>query len=172
MKNVFFLAAAGFLTTSLLAVPSACAEGPMTMPLKATQEGSAVSGTVTLQEVDGGLKVKVEVAGAPAGKHGLHFHENGSCADQGNAAGSHFNPDASMHGDVLKDGFEHAHAGDLGNIEIGADGRGTLEKTIPRLDLSRGKYGVSGRAVILHEKEDDFGQPTGNAGARIGCAVI
>jgi Cu-Zn family superoxide dismutase len=26
--------------------------------------------------------------------------------------------------------------------------------------------------VILHEKEDDFGQPTGNAGGRIGCGVI
>ncbi|MBI4430987.1 MAG: superoxide dismutase family protein [Candidatus Omnitrophica bacterium] len=28
------------------------------------------------------------------------------------------------------------------------------------------------RAVILHEKEDDFGQPTGNAGGRIACGKI
>jgi hypothetical protein len=26
--------------------------------------------------------------------------------------------------------------------------------------------------VVLHEKADDFGQPTGNAGGRIGCGTI
>jgi superoxide dismutase, Cu-Zn family len=26
--------------------------------------------------------------------------------------------------------------------------------------------------VIVHAKPDDFGQPVGNAGARIGCGVI
>lgn len=150
----------------------ACAEGPVTVPLNATQDGSGVSGTVTLQDTGEGLKVRVEVAGVSEGKHGLHFHENGSCDDGGNAAGSHFNPDATQHGDIIHDGFEHAHAGDLANIEVGADGRGVLEKTVPRLTLTQGKYGVVGRSIILHEKEDDFGQPTGNAGGRIGCAVI
>ncbi|MBI3323135.1 MAG: superoxide dismutase family protein, partial [Candidatus Omnitrophica bacterium] len=29
-----------------------------------------------------------------------------------------------------------------------------------------------GRSLILHEKVDDFGQPLGNAGGRIGCGVI
>ena len=28
------------------------------------------------------------------------------------------------------------------------------------------------RAVIIHGKRDDGGQPTGNAGPRIGCGVI
>jgi Cu-Zn family superoxide dismutase len=31
---------------------------------------------------------------------------------------------------------------------------------------------VGGRAIILHEKMDDFSQPTGNAGGRIGCGTI
>lgn len=66
----------------------------------------------------------------------------------------------------------HAHAGDLGNIEIGADGTGTLEVTIPELCLTGCKYSLEGKSVILHEKEDDFGQPTGNAGGRIGCGPI
>ena len=29
-----------------------------------------------------------------------------------------------------------------------------------------------GRAIIVHEKEDNGGQPVGNAGGRIGCGVI
>jgi len=29
-----------------------------------------------------------------------------------------------------------------------------------------------GRAIIVHEKQDDGGQPSGNAGGRIGCGVI
>jgi Cu-Zn family superoxide dismutase len=31
---------------------------------------------------------------------------------------------------------------------------------------------VAGRAFVLHEKADDFGQPVGNAGSRIGCGPI
>ncbi|MBI3291414.1 MAG: superoxide dismutase family protein, partial [Elusimicrobia bacterium] len=38
--------------------------------------------------------------------------------------------------------------------------------------LSGSKYAVGGRAVIVHEKADDFGQPVGNAGGRIGCGLI
>ncbi|MBI2167628.1 MAG: superoxide dismutase family protein, partial [Candidatus Omnitrophica bacterium] len=46
------------------------------------------------------------------------------------------------------------------------------EKVVPGLTLKEGEYAVAGRALILHEKEDDFGQPTGNAGGRIACGVI
>jgi Cu-Zn family superoxide dismutase len=65
-----------------------------------------------------------------------------------------------------------AHAGDMGNIEIGENGSGTLIVFMPGLSLSQGEANVTGKAVILHEQEDDFGQPTGNAGGRIGCGVI
>lgn len=143
-----------------------------TVDLKATKEGSAISGTVRLEEVPEGLRVSADVKGALPGKHGFHFHENGSCADEGKAAGGHFNPDGVVHGLLVKDGHSHAHAGDMGNIEIDPDGTGKLETTLPGLSLSEGKYNVSGRAIILHEKEDDFGQPTGNAGGRVGCGVV
>lgn len=143
-----------------------------TVDLKATKEGSAVSGTVQFEEVQEGLKVNADVKGVSPGKYGFHIHENGSCADEGKAAGGHFNPEGAPHGLLTKDGFSHAHAGDMGNIEIGPDGTGKLEMILPEVSLSEGKYNVSGKAIILHEKEDDFGQPTGNAGARVGCGII
>jgi len=180
MKTLFFVAILGIGIAS--GHPLAQASGDMegsfsdteavTTLIRPTQEGSHLSGRATFQETEEGLKIDVEIFGAPAGKHGIHIHEKGSCEDHGNAAGGHFNPDGVPHGDLVKDGFAHAHAGDLGNIEIDANGNGKLEKTIPGLTLKEGKYGVAGRALILHEKEDNFGQPTGNAGSRIACAVI
>jgi Cu-Zn family superoxide dismutase len=143
-----------------------------TVEIKPTKDGSSVSGTVRLEEVPEGLKVSVSVKGVPPGKHGFHIHENGACADEGKAAGGHFNPDQVSHGLLMKDGFSHAHAGDFGNIEVGADGTGALETTLTGLSLSAGGHNVAGKSVILHEKEDDFSQPTGNAGGRIGCGVI
>lgn len=140
--------------------------------ITATQEGSQVNGDAVLNETPEGLEVEVKVANVPPGKHGFHIHVKGDCSDHGNAAGGHYNPDGVLHGLITKDGFEHAHAGDFGNIEVKEDGTGTLKFFVSHLTLTEGKYNVEGKAVILHEKEDNFGQPTGNAGGRIGCGVI
>jgi Cu-Zn family superoxide dismutase len=65
------------------------------------------------------------------------------------------------------------HAGDLGNIEIKADGTGDLDITSIVLTVKGGAYSVVGRSVVFHEKADDLKtQPTGNAGGRLGCGVI
>jgi len=140
--------------------------------LAGTQPGSTISGTATFAQTAEGLRMAVTVAGAPPGLHGLHIHERGDCGDGGNAAGGHFNPDKVKHGFLPQDGFAGAHAGDLGNIDIGANGAGTLVLTPDQLTLRDGPYAVAGRSVVLHEKRDDFGQPTGNAGGRIACGVI
>jgi len=142
--------------------------------LHGTSPESKVAGSATFTDTDGGLAVSVEVSNIPPGTHGLHIHQYGNCADGGNAAGGHYNPHGVKHGFLPKDGFEGAHAGDLGNIEVevGPDGAGKLELTLPGLRLSGGEHSVGGRSVILHETVDDFGQPLGNAGGRIGCGVI
>ncbi len=137
-----------------------------------TAAGSAIAGTATFTDTPDGLQVSVQVTNVQPGKHGLHIHQYGSCDDVGKAAGGHYNPDGVKHGFLPTDGFTDAHAGDLGNIDVGADGSGKLELTLSGLRLSGGKYTVGGRAVVLHEQVDDFGQPTGNAGGRIGCGVI
>lgn len=133
---------------------------------------SALEGQAVFTETPSGLSIEANLIGAPPGLHGFHIHENGSCADGGNAAGGHFNPDGVQHGKLNVDGFEKAHAGDLGNFMVGQDGRGNSSQTLRGLSLSQGKYAIANRAVILHAQRDDFSQPTGNAGARLGCGEI
>lgn len=137
-----------------------------------TSSESDLSGQVTISTTPDGLLIQATLTNAPPGDHGFHIHEGASCADGGNAAKGHFNPDDVQHGKLVTDGFSNAHAGDLGNITIGADGTGTLSETILGLSLTEGKYAIANHAVILHEKVDNFGQPTGNAGGRIGCGII
>jgi Cu-Zn family superoxide dismutase len=137
-----------------------------------TKEGSAVSGSASLEDTPNGLHISAEFKGLPPGKHGFHIHEKGNCADEGKAAGGHFNPASAPHGLLTKDGLHAAHAGDLGNIQVDAEGSAKTDLTLPGLTLKGGEYPVGGLAVIVHEKEDYFGQPTGNAGGRIGCGII
>lgn len=140
--------------------------------IQATSEGSSVTGAATLTDTPGGLTVEVQVSDVSPGKHGLHIHEYGECGDGGKAAGGHYNPSGVAHGFLPTDGVQQAHPGDLGNIEVGSDGTGTLALVLPGVSLSGGAYSVAGRAIVLHELVDDFGQPTGNAGGRIGCGTI
>lgn len=166
MNNLFLFCLAAVLSQ---AVP--CLAGGAAAGMQGTAPGSRLSGLVSLEETAGGLKVSAKLAGVPAGEHGFHIHEFGSCEDQGKAAGSHFNPAGAPHGHMLRDGPKKAHAGDMGNIAAGADGQAALEIVIPKAALG-GKRGVAGRSVVLHEKADDFGQPTGNASGRIACGII
>jgi Cu-Zn family superoxide dismutase len=161
------------------AEPETPADAPME-PTTATaelhgQEGSAIHGTVVFSQApDGGpVSVQAEVEGVEAtGLHGFHIHAIGDCsAADFTSAGCHFNPTGAPHGGP--DDAEH-HAGDLGNIEIGDDGTGTLNLSSDSITLADGAANsVIGKAVIVHAGEDDLEtQPTGDAGARLACGVI
>ena len=140
--------------------------------LAGTDSSSKLSGTVVFTKIESGVKAAIKVADAPTGSHAIHIHEHGQCGNLGKAAGGHFNPAGVKHGFLPKDGPKEAHAGDMGNIAVDASGHGSLTLELPGLTLDQGPEGIVGRAVILHEKQDDFGQPTGNAGGRIACGVI
>jgi Cu-Zn family superoxide dismutase len=164
-------------TAAPAASAAPAAEPPKAEPrtLEVTIEaksGSKLSGKATLSEVDGGVKVALSVEGVtPGGDHGAHVHEKGDCsAADGASAGGHFNPQGNEHAlpTVAK-----RHLGDLGNLKIGKDGKGSLEITIPGANLKPGDpNSFAGKSIIVHAKKDDGGQPTGNAGGRIGCGVI
>jgi len=140
--------------------------------LRATVPGSPIQGTVQLVDTPKGLKLTVQISSAPAGPHGFHIHEWGSCADSGNAAGGHFNPSKQPHGHVIQDGPHKAHAGDLGNLIVDPSGYGSTVLVVPGVTLAGSSFPVGGRAIIVHEHADDFSQPVGNAGGRIACGPI
>ena len=130
-----------------------------------------ISGTVVFEKVPEGVHVTAKVGGfEPNTKHGFHVHEFGDLgAADGTSAGGHFNPGGHDH--ALPDKSTR-HSGDLGNLSADASGNASLELTVDNLRLDSGKMGILGRAVIIHAKADDGGQPTGNAGDRIAAGVI
>ncbi|MBI3297738.1 MAG: superoxide dismutase family protein [Elusimicrobia bacterium] len=168
MKNTF-RAGAGVLLSAALAFAGTKTDVGAAR-IAGTAKDSSLSGTARFEEVKGGLKLTLALSGAPSGTHALHIHEFGDCSDSGNAAGGHYNPDGAPHGNALKDG-KRAHPGDLGNVTI-TDGKLAFEAVLPRVSLNSGRRPVAGRTIVLHEKADDFGQPVGNAGARVACGVI
>jgi Cu-Zn family superoxide dismutase len=141
----------------------------------AAKSGSNVKGNVSFtDDGKGGIVFRIEVADAPPGTHAVHIHDKGDCSSpDGKSAGDHWNPTHEPHG-KWGAAMGHHHLGDIGNLEVKPDGKGTL--TLETDKWTAGGGGVNdviGHAVIVHGGVDDFTtQPTGNAGPRIGCAVI
>jgi Cu-Zn family superoxide dismutase len=133
-------------------------------------QGNKVQGIVIFTRVDKGLRIVAEFEGLAPGNHGFHVHQYGDCSSpNGVAAGDHFNPFRKPHGGPST---MERHAGDLGNLRAGADGKARLEWTDPLLTFD-GPDSIIGRSVIVHGMPDDFAsQPAGNSGPRIGCGVI
>ena len=156
---------AGSLGLSAQAPPAAKA----TVKLAPTANQTA-RGEVTFTAESGGVHVVGTFSGLVYGEHGFHVHEKGDCsAPDGTSAGGHFNPASKPHG--ARDAAAR-HAGDLGNLKADPYGLARVDFVDATLSLS-GADSIVGRAVIIHEKADDFTtQPTGNAGARQACGVI
>ena len=119
------LAAAGAFALAGCASSPKAAEGLQAKATIEARSDSTVTGTATFSELSsGGVRVRVHIEKAPPGQHGLHIHEKGDCSDpKAASAGGHFNPTAMEHAGPMD---EMHHAGDLGNIEIAADGKGDL----------------------------------------------
>jgi Cu-Zn family superoxide dismutase len=131
---------------------------------------SKVSGKVVFTQTGSGVEISAEITGLAPGKHGFHVHEFGDCSmADGTCAGAHFNPTGAPHA-----GPDDAqrHVGDLGNIVVREDGKATY-KRVDELVALNGPNSIIGRSVIIHADPDDLkSQPSGNAGARVGCGVI
>ncbi len=153
-------------------VEEAAAPEPMiAIAVLQPRAGLDLSGTVSFSQVGGTVTIAAHVEGVAPGKHGFHLHELGDCsAEDFTSTGGHFNPTEAPHGGPAD---RVRHAGDFGNLEVGADGAGHLELTSDMITVATGPNTVVGRAVILHEGEDDLeSQPTGAAAGRIACGVV
>lgn len=138
------------------------------------KNNSSVSGSAIFTEKAEKVKVDISITGVGAGPVAVHIHETGDCnSDDGKSAGGHWNPTGENHG---KWGDPPFHSGDIGNITIDQYGAGSLS-----LIDTHGRWTIGGpqetniinKAIIVHLGHDDLhSQPTGAAGARIGCGVI
>jgi len=128
------------------------------------------AGRATATEVSGGIRYTVDVKGMPAGTHGAHIHTTGRCdAPDFTTAGGHWNPTTMKHGSMNPQG---PHEGDLPNLIVGTDGRGTLGVTVPGATMA-GLLDTDGAAIVIHAGPDDLmTDPAGNSGGRIACGVF
>lgn len=135
-------------------------------------EGHTTGGLIKFTRTEEGVRIEGTVTGLEPGDHGFHIHEKGDCsAPDASSAGGHFNPAGNPHGAPGDPPNQH-HLGDFGNITAGGNGEAEVNMTDPELRMS-GPASIIGRAVVVHADPDDLkSQPSGNAGARIGCGVI
>jgi superoxide dismutase, Cu-Zn family len=167
------LLAAGTIGINACSSMRSSATKKATAAIAATKSATAGSGTISFVQV--GNKVEMDLDLNFPSKAGqtvaVHIHEHGDCGNEGNDAHGHWNPTKSSHG---KWGQGQFHLGDIGNVQLDAQGKGSLELETTLWSVGTGATNdVAGKAIMVHEKADDFTtQPTGNAGGRIGCGVI
>lgn len=168
---------AAIAVSTLMALPAFAAEVSTTVSL--LQEDGSIGpeiGKVYFKDTDKGLEVRPRLKGLPAGEHGFHVHEKGSCkaAEKdgktvpGLAAGGHYDPQkAGKH--AGPDG--QGHLGDLPVLKVGQDGNAGGSLMAPRLKVSD----LKGRALVIHAGGDNFSdspKPLGGGGARIACGQL
>jgi len=135
---------------------------------------SKVEGTINFTELNGVVSMVGTITGLEEGEHAIHIHEKADCSSvDGKSSGGHWNPTAQPHGAWGdKTGY---HKGDIGNFKTNASGRATVTKTTDEWCIGCGDdtKDILGKAVIVHIGVDDLkSQPSGAAGARVGCAGI
>ncbi|MCA6074784.1 superoxide dismutase family protein [Fulvivirga sedimenti] len=166
-------AATDDMTTELaeeMEVPAA----PMAMASMSPASGSNVTGTITFTQTgDNTVQMDIEINHLVPGSHAIHLHEKGDCsADDASSAGGHWNPSGVDHGNRMGDGMHHA--GDIINLEAGADSTATNSLEITGWTIGGDSAtNILNHAVIIHAGADDFtSQPSGAAGGRVSCGVI
>lgn len=127
-------------------------------------------GTARVSQRANGLRIDVTAESLPPGTHGIHLHMTGRCdAPDFTSAGAHWNPTERKHGSANPAGPHH---GDLPNLEVGANGRGSLSFTIPAASLEQ-VLDADGAALVIHANADDNQtDPSGNSGGRIACGAL
>jgi Cu-Zn family superoxide dismutase len=142
--------------------------------LTATYPDTTVNGTVRFEtESDGEVKMMLDLT-IPAKANqtvAVHIHEHGDCGDTAHHAGGHWNPTNAQHG---KWGSNSFHVGDIGNVQLDASGKGTMQLETRLWSIGGdAQKNILDKTIIVHGGTDDYtSQPSGNSGTRIACGVI
>ena len=125
-----------------------------------------------------GTSIKGSISGLTAGSiHAFHIHTYGDVTTGCGDTAGHFNPVGLDHG---APDAEIRHAGDQGNFEADSSGIINIDIIDKEVKFGDEKFGnVLGRACVLHEGKDDYGDGScdtslqnGCAGGRIACGII
>src|SRR5688500_5192698 len=147
-------------------------------------KGDKVTGTATFVErghadpTRRAVEITVTVNGLTPGRHGVHLHAIGKCEPPAfTAAGGHFDPGPA--GNTDPDANHPFHMGDLPNLVVGDDGKGTLSGVTTRVTLTdslTSVFDADGTAIILHGNPDQgiTGEPKSgvSGGPRVACGVL
>lgn len=132
---------------------------------------NTVRGTFTAREGRGGaVSIEMIVQGLTPGRHGTHIHSGGSCGDDGKGAGPHWDPHTTGKHGVPQEPATAHHAADMPNIDVDANGKGSMRFQTTNFKLSD----LAGKTVVVHANQDNYtdSPANGGSGGRIGCGVI
>lgn len=161
------------LATSFAACTSTGEKQVASAKLASTADNKEMGEAKFYQMEDGMIKMDLEINFPERADStvAVHFHQDGDCGDMGKNTHGHWNPTNEDHG---KWGSAAYHSGDIGNIQLDANGHGSISVTTDRWNTTDDDVNnIIGRGVIVHGGTDDYTtQPTGNSGPRVGCGVI
>ena len=170
MRGVVIVALSSLLAGCAAMQPS----GDNAATAELRNASGATVGTASLTQVGNVVRIVFDAKGLTPGLHAFHIHAVGKCDPPDfNSAGPHFNPTGKQHGALNPQG---SHAGDLPNLNVGADGNGRLETATEHITLGTGAtslWDADGSSLVVHASADDYASdPSGNSGDRIACGVI
>lgn len=175
MSRTVFIAAA---TTALFfALPVAATTVRTDLRLAMVDGPGESVGTVTITSGRQGAVIRLHLHGLPPGQHGMHLHQNASCAPAtgadgkvtlAGAAGAHFDPDKTGH-HMGPEG--QGHLGDLPRVDVDSAGNAKATLKAPRI---KDVAALKGRSLMLHAGGDNYADtpPLGGGGPRLACGVL
>lgn len=141
--------------------------------------GNTIGQMILVDAGNGKTVIQVQVSGLPAGWHGFHLHQTGTCDPAGeepfSSAGGHWTMGSEAHPD---------HTGDMPVLLAGQDGTARLAFETDRFTIAD-LFDDDGAAVLIHSGPDNlaniperYGTPdeetlaAGDSGTRLACGVV
>lgn len=148
MRRFGWIAVVGAIVVAALVSPtgeSASAAQSAAIATLRNSDGST-AGTVRLAEAEGGVLVRVDATGLPAGFHGFHVHDVGECTGPSfTSSGGHYNPTGAAHRD---------HTGDLPVLLVNRDGNAHAKFVTDRFTIP--ELVGANVAFVVHANPDNY----------------